>query len=143
MAIVYIALGSNLGRRDQNIHEALSLLEKNSIKISKCSTTIETEPVDGPPQGKFLNAVVEGETLLSPYELLRVLQSIEHELGRVRTTKNGPRTIDLDILLYDQLTLTTDELTIPHPRMLTRNFVMMPLNEIAPAVVERLGHARR
>lgn len=140
MSIVYIGIGSNLGNREDNIRKAIDLLEKSGMRILKTSTIIETDPVGGPPQGKFLNAVMKVETVLSPEELLKVLLSIESNLGRIRTMKNEPRTIDLDILLYDALTLHTPHLTIPHPRMLERDFVMQPLKEIEPHI-EDLIHA--
>ena len=107
-------------------------MEENGIKILKQSSLIETEPAGGPPQGKFLNAVIEIETSLKPLELLNVLQNIEQQLGRVRSIPNAPRTIDLDILLYDQINMQTPGLTIPHPRMFEREFVLKPLKEIAP-----------
>ncbi len=134
MSIVYIGMGSNLGQREENIQKAISLLEKQN-KILKTSTIIETEPVGGPPQGKFLNAVVKMETSLPPLDLLKVLQNIEQHLGRVRTIPNAARTMDLDILLYDQINMQTDQLTIPHPRMFEREFVLKPLREIAPEII--------
>ncbi len=134
MSIVYIGMGSNLGQREENIQKAISLLEKQN-KILKISTIIETDPVGGPPQGKFLNAVVKMETALEPLDLLKVLQNIEQQLGRVRTIPNAARTIDLDILLYDKISMQTPELTIPHPRMFEREFVLKPLKEIASEIV--------
>lgn len=142
MAIVYLGLGSNLDDRLKNIVQALNLLETNPIKILKRSTIIETEPVGGPPQGKFLNAAIKIETPLLPLELLSLLKSIENQLGRIKTVPNGPRTIDLDILLYDSIHFESDELIIPHPRMLQRDFVMAPLKEIFPEIIEELSHAR-
>jgi len=122
MSLAYIGIGSNLGNRKENIGKALSLMQECGIKILKRSSVIETDPVGGPPQGKFFNAVIKIETELEPIELLKVLQNIEKKLGRIRTVINGPRTIDLDILLYDNLALKTPELTIPHPRMFEREF---------------------
>lgn len=137
MKKVFIALGSNLGDRRVVIRTALDLLEKNpSIKIKKVSSLIETKPVDGPPQPFYLNGVVEISTDLGPADLLHYLQTVEKRLGRKRGIKNGPRTIDLDILLYGDRIIRTDELTIPHPRMWERDFVVKPLREIAPAIVE-------
>jgi len=131
MSIVYIGVGTNLGDRLQNLKRAEELLRKSSrIKIISQSAIYETMPVGGPPQGHFLNAVWKLETGLSPGELLRELQSIEAKLGRVRTIKNGPRTIDLDILDYDGLVLESPELTLPHPRMNEREFVQRPLRNI-------------
>ena len=134
MSIVYVGIGSNLGQREENIQKAISLLGKQN-KILKISTIIETDPVGGPPQGKFLNAVVKMETALEPLDLLKVLQNIEQQLGRVRTIPNAARTIDLDILLYDKISMQTPELTIPHPRMFEREFVLKPLKEIASEIV--------
>lgn len=143
MAIVYIALGSNLGDRAGNITKAIGLLREKGSTLLKSSTMIETEPVGGPPQDKFLNAVIKIKTDCSPDELLSRCLSIEQKLGRVRTIPNGPRTVDLDILLYDDLTVNTPQLTIPHPRMWERDFVLEPLKEIDPQVLEKYSHARR
>jgi len=111
-------------------------------RVTKISKIIETQPEGGPPQDRYLNCIIEIKTSLSPYELLRRLQRIESDLGRVRTIKNGPRTIDLDILLYDDVKINEDSLCIPHPRMLEREFVMGSLREIAPEVVKRLKGKR-
>ena len=138
MSRAFIALGSNLGNRQKNIKEALTLIEENSITILRHSTTIETDPVGGPVQGKFLNAVIEIETKLSASELLKTLLSIENKMGRKRSVLNAPRPIDLDILLYDNISINTRDLIIPHPRMLKRDFVMIPLKEIAPQIVKDL-----
>ena len=143
MAIVYIGVGSNLGDRFENIQSAFELLGRSFIHIVKSSSIIETDPVGGPAQEKFLNCVIKTETILSPEELLKTLQEIEHRLGRIREEVNGPRTIDLDILLYDDLVFSTPEITIPHPRMLERSFVLEPLKEIEPDLFESLTHARR
>lgn len=142
MAVAYIGLGSNLGDRGANLDAALALLKENGIAILKCSSIQETDPVGGPPQGNFFNAVVKIETELSPVELLNQCQAIEQELGRVRGAVNGPRTIDLDILLYDRLTVDTPQLKIPHPRMLERDFVMNPLKEIEPDLLEGIPPCR-
>ncbi|NTV29978.1 MAG: 2-amino-4-hydroxy-6-hydroxymethyldihydropteridine diphosphokinase [Candidatus Omnitrophica bacterium] len=130
MAIAYLGLGSNLGNREQNIRDALQRLSGSGVEILKLSSIIETDPVGGPPQGLFLNAVVKVKTALFPLELLRICQSVEVGLGRVRTVINGPRTVDIDILKYDDLELSTPELTIPHPRMWERDFVTRPLREV-------------
>ncbi|MBI5024092.1 MAG: 2-amino-4-hydroxy-6-hydroxymethyldihydropteridine diphosphokinase [Candidatus Omnitrophica bacterium] len=139
MSIAYIALGSNLGDRVCYIKNAVALLQEKGVSVLKQSTIIETDPVGGPPQRKFLNAVVKISTELSPLELFSVCQSIETELGRVRDVINGPRTIDLDILLYDRLTIDTPQLKIPHPRMFERTFVLEPLKEIEPGLAEELS----
>ncbi len=103
---------------------------------------IETDPVGGPKdQRKFLNGALKVSTETTPSELLSYLKEIEQKLGRERTVLNGPRTIDLDILLYNHREVQTPQLTIPHPRMLERNFVMKPLKEIAPQLVKELFHA--
>ena len=142
MAIVYLALGSNLGNRRKNIETAVRLLKKSRIAILKISTLIETDPVGGPTgQGKFLNGALKAETELPPEELLSCLKRIEQRLGRTKAVRNGPRTIDLDILLYDHREIQTPQLTLPHPRMLERDFVMQPLKEIEPELVKELLHA--
>ncbi len=130
MPVLYLGLGSNLGDRAKNIHDAVSLLGKAGVVPVKLSSLIETDPVGGPAQGLFLNAVLKARTDLFPEELLKVTQGIEVVLGRVRLVKNGPRTIDIDILTYDNVVLDTPDLTLPHPRMKEREFVMGPLREI-------------
>lgn len=137
MINVFIGIGSNLGDRLENIHKAIKCLrDTNGIEIEKISSIIETEPVGSQPQGKFLNGVVKIKTDLFSQEMLTILQDIENKLGRVRTIKNGPRTIDLDILLYGNQIVNEPDLKIPHPRMLERNFVMRPLLEIEPEIAE-------
>lgn len=142
MSIAYIGLGSNLGDRPRNLEAALALLEERQIVILKRSSVIETNPAGGPPQHKFLNAAIQIETKLQPEELLKTIQSIEKKLGRKKTVRNGPRIIDLDILLYDAVNLETTQLTIPHPRMFERDFVMIPLKEITPELVTKKSYAR-
>ena len=142
MAIVYLGIGSNLGNRRKNIETAIRLLRKNRVNVLKISTLIETDPVGGPKdQRKFLNGALKGETEIAPEELLSCLKKIEHHLGRTKTVRNGPRPIDLDILLYNHREVQTPQLTIPHPRMLERDFVMQPLKEIDPELVKELFHA--
>ena len=138
MATVYLGLGSNLGDRALNIKNAIDSLNKQGIAVKKVSTIIETDPVGGPEQGKFLNGALEAETKLSPEDLHKTLKNIEKDLGRTPTVRNGPRTIDLDILLYNNLSIQTPELTIPHPQIFKRYFVVEPLKEIAPQVVRDL-----
>ena len=138
MPIAYLGLGSNLGDREASIRTACDLLKEKGIKILKQSSIIETDPIGGPPQGKFLNAVVKVETQLSPHNLLAESKAIEKKMGRVKTVENGPRPIDIDILIYDNVTIATPELTIPHPQMLKREFVMTPLREIDPNLAEQL-----
>ena len=142
MSTAYIGLGSNLGDRVSYIMSAVALLQEKGALVLKQSTVIETDPVGGPAQNKFLNAVVKIDTNLSPLELLSLCQSIERELGRVRSVVNGPRTIDLDILLYDRLTVNTPQLKIPHPRLFERAFVLDPLKEIEPGFLEELSPPR-
>ena len=134
MSIVYLALGSNLGNRLQYIQKAVAQLEARGLKITKLSGVIETDPVGGVPQGKYLNAVLKADSPYSPEELHVVTKSIERKLGRVKKTINAPRVIDIDILLYDDIKLITPSLLIPHPRMLDRCFVMGPLLEIEPNI---------
>ena len=132
MPVVYLGLGSNLGRRENNIHEALRLLEAQGVRLIKLSSIMETHPVGGPPQGLFLNAVLKAEVQTTPLVLLEKIHKVEDALGRERTVRNGPRTIDIDILLFDEVRMNTPQLTIPHPRMQERRFVMEPLGEIKP-----------
>lgn len=134
METAFVAFGSNLGDRQHNIDSAIKLLKSDSdVDILKVSSIIETNPVGGPAgQNLFLNGVLKINTTLDPYDLLNLLNKIEKQLGRVRNVKNGPRTIDLDILLYGDIKIDTAKLTIPHPRMQEREFVMQPLYEIAP-----------
>jgi len=142
MAICYLGIGSNLGDRNENVKNAIRLLEMRNVRIILSSSIIETKPEDGPPdQSYFLNACLKIETNHSPDGLLAVIHSIEKELGRIREVVNGPRTIDIDILLYDNVTIETPRLTIPHPRMFQRNFVLIPLKEIAPEVINQHAHA--
>ena len=135
--IAYIALGSNLGDRKQYLDQALARLRSHpDIKVLKVSPYEETEPVGGPSgQGKYLNAAAELETALDPHDLLQLLHHIEARLDRVRGEKNEPRTIDLDLLLHGQSALQSPYLTLPHPRMHERLFVLRPLAAIAPDVV--------
>jgi 3-oxoacyl-[acyl-carrier protein] reductase len=139
MAIAYIALGSNLGERRKNLDQALQLLgQVSGISITKVSSFRETEPVGGPPgQDKYLNAAAELETKLEAGDLLLTLLHIETRLGRVRQERFGPRTIDLDLLLYGQEKIVMDDpnLIVPHPRLHERFFVLEPLAEIAPLAV--------
>ncbi|HNV23790.1 MAG TPA: 2-amino-4-hydroxy-6-hydroxymethyldihydropteridine diphosphokinase [Candidatus Omnitrophota bacterium] len=132
MPTIYLGIGSNLGNRRENIVEALKLLEEAGIPITQRSSIIETDPVGGPPQGKFLNAVIKTESSFSPKTILKKIKSIEKKMGRIKTIDNGPRPIDIDILLYDNIELNTKDLTIPHPRMLERAFVLQPLKELNP-----------
>ena len=135
---VYIAMGSNVGERAQTLRKALDIMRQSGdITLRRISTFIETKPVGGPEyQEDYLNAAVEIETTLLPEDLLALLGGIEKTLGRDRKkeTRWGPRTCDLDILLYGDEIIDTPNLTIPHPRMCERMFVLQPLAEIAPTL---------
>ncbi|MDP3919778.1 MAG: 2-amino-4-hydroxy-6-hydroxymethyldihydropteridine diphosphokinase [Candidatus Omnitrophota bacterium] len=133
MAHVFLGVGSNLGDRRENLDAARRELELTpQIKDLRSSPVYETEPVGGPPQGKFLNAVWEFETSLEPPVLFELTQSIESQLGRSRQEKNCPRTIDLDVLFYEKECLQGPLLTVPHPRLHERRFVLEPLHDLAP-----------
>lgn len=138
MSIVYLALGSNLGDRLQFIQKALEELKDCGLKVTAVSNVIESDPIGGIPQGRYLNAVLKADCPHSPEELHVMTQAIEQKLGRVKKEINGPRVIDIDILLFDEIKLTTPRLLIPHPRMLERDFVMTPLKEIAPLLCASL-----
>jgi 2-amino-4-hydroxy-6-hydroxymethyldihydropteridine diphosphokinase len=129
----FLSLGSNLGEREHYLQQALHQLHRHpEITLTHLSSIYETDPVGNVDQGLFLNMVIQGETTLSPEQLLNVTQNIEWDLGRKREIHWGPRTIDIDILLYNNKRMDTDELVIPHPRMAERAFVLLPLAEIAP-----------
>jgi 2-amino-4-hydroxy-6-hydroxymethyldihydropteridine diphosphokinase len=136
MATAYIGIGSNLGEREAHVAAAIGrIAELPDTELMRVSSLIETEPVGPVDQGKFLNGAAELWTELGPLPLLDELQGIEDGLGRVRTVRWGPRTIDLDILLYDNDVIDGDRLRVPHPLMHEREFVLAPLAEIAPDVV--------
>ena len=132
---VFLALGSNLGDRQNNLESAIVALEAAGVSIVQRSALYETEPQDFKDQPWFLNMALEVETACFPIQLLAVLQRIEREMGRIRgreAVPKGPRTIDIDILLYGKTVLEVPQLAIPHPRMSERRFVLEPLLEIAP-----------
>lgn len=136
MVRALIAVGSNRGDRSKHLRDAKAFLEENGkIQISKSSPVYETEPVGGPPQGKYLNAVWELETHLKPRELLEELLKVEALAGRRREKKekNAPRTLDLDLLFYENQVIHEPGLDVPHPRLHERAFVLKPLADIAPA----------
>jgi 2-amino-4-hydroxy-6-hydroxymethyldihydropteridine diphosphokinase len=133
--IAYLALGSNLGDRQKHLSDALQYLQK-VLSIERVSSIYETEPVGYLDQSSFFNLVCEGTTNLSPLELLKFVKDAEVHLGRQPTFRNGPRIIDIDILLYDDLCIQEEQLTIPHPRIAERAFVLVPLVEIAPNAIE-------
>jgi 2-amino-4-hydroxy-6-hydroxymethyldihydropteridine diphosphokinase len=137
MATALISLGSNVGDRAAALRQSLELLASApGVRVTATSSFHETSPAGGPAsQEKFINAAALLETDLPPLGFLSMLQNVEQQLGRVRTERWGPRTIDLDLLLYDQLELETPELTLPHPRMSFRRFVLEPAAEIAADMV--------
>jgi 2-amino-4-hydroxy-6-hydroxymethyldihydropteridine diphosphokinase len=137
MNFAYLSLGSNIGDREAQLREAIRRLDAIG-QVKKISSLYETEPVEFTQQALFLNCAVGLETSLGPEELMSRLLDIERELGRERVQKKGPRTIDIDILLFGNLVMNSTELTIPHPAMAERRFVLAPLAEIAPGVVHPL-----
>ena len=133
MPRTYLSLGSNLGDRRQLLHTAINEIAERVGRVEAISSCIETEPVGFDSVHLFLNMAVRVTTELNPYELLKVLKQLERDLGRTRKSHDGvhyDRTIDIDILLYDNLEVNSEELQIPHPRMWERDFVMRPLKEI-------------
>lgn len=131
--MVYLGLGTNLGDKQKNLNDAIRMLENQVGEVEKVSSVIETEPEGFKSDNMFLNAVVKVRTTLSPFELLDITQDVEKSLGRKEKSSNGiyhDRVIDIDILLYDDINISTPRLVIPHPRMAQREFVMTPLAEI-------------
>jgi 2-amino-4-hydroxy-6-hydroxymethyldihydropteridine diphosphokinase len=126
-----IAIGSNLGDRELNIDSAVAEIAKK-IEVTHLSTNFETDPVGGPDQPKYLNAVLIAESLLAPHELLEYLLEIESRLGRTREVRWGPRTIDLDLIIYGNEIIDSADLVLPHPRAHERRFVLEPWAEIDP-----------
>ena len=132
--LTYLSLGSNIGDREANLCAAIERLSAPGLRVLRTSPIYETEPVDYTDQRWFLNLVVEAETSLFPLQLLARAQKVERGLGRVRTVPKGPRTIDIDILLYGAAVMRGDKLEVPHPRMAERRFVLVPLHDLAPAL---------
>ena len=131
--MVYLGLGTNLGDKQKNLNDAIRMLENQVGEVEKVSSVIETEPEGFKSDNMFLNAVVKVRTALSPFELLDITQDVEKSLGRKEKSSNGiyhDRVIDIDILLYDDINISTPRLVIPHPRMAQREFVMTPLTEL-------------
>ena len=131
--MVYLGLGTNLGDKQKNMNDAIRMLGNQVGEVEKVSSVIETEPEGFKSDNMFLNAVVKVRTTLSPFELLDITQDVEKSLGRKEKSSNGiyhDRVIDIDILLYDDINISTPRLVIPHPRMTQREFVMTPLAEI-------------
>ena len=132
--LAFLGLGSNLGDRAGMLTAALSLLAGGDVRIVRKSRVYESPPWGKTDQPPFLNRVIEVETTLAPEELLARCQEVEDTLGRVRRERWGPRTIDIDILLYDDLVIQTPDLVVPHADLRRRAFVLVPLAEVAPAV---------
>ena len=131
---VYLSLGSNMGERQDNLNKAIDLLSQR-MRMGPVSSVYETEPVGNTAQPLFLNLACQVFTRLAARDLLTLCQGIESRLGRARNTTNAPRPIDIDILFYGNQVINLQELTIPHPRMIERAFVLVPLTEIAPDLV--------
>jgi len=131
---IFLSLGSNLGARERNLRAAIVALADANVRVTKVSSFYETEPVDLHEQPWFVNCVVQGETEIAPLDLLRALREIEARMGRKKIVPKGPRLIDIDILLYGNESIDTPELQVPHPRMLQRKFVLVPLAKIAPTL---------
>lgn len=130
---ILLGLGTNLGERKKNLDIAIELLNAHEvITIDQVSSIYETKPVGYSKQGKFLNMVIKGRTDLKPSLLLEACQAIEKKIGREETILNGPRVIDIDILVYNKENRQLENLRIPHPRMHERAFVLIPLHEISP-----------
>ena len=138
-AVAYLCLGSNLGDRAGTMAKAVGLIARTGLKIIARSSLYETPPWGPVPQGPYLNMVVAVETELSARELLHMLLGVEHAFGRDRTreVRFGPRTIDIDILLYGEEVVAEPDLEIPHPRMMERAFALIPLSELAPELKVR------
>jgi len=128
----FLSLGSNLGNREEMIDAALRALEEGGAAVVRRSSRYDAAPVGKTDQPRFLNLVAEVETALPPEGLLALCQRVERALGRVRTERWGPRTIDIDILMYSGVAIATPDLVLPHPRLTERAFVLRPLLEIAP-----------
>jgi len=136
MITAYVGLGSNIGDRSANILRALDILSQtDGLRVCAVSSLYETEPEGYEDQDWFVNAAARIETDLTPSELLGVFKEIERTIGRKESVRWGPRVIDLDLLLYDQLCFDSPDITIPHPRMHQRAFVLVPMAEIASAVL--------
>ena len=134
MKHVFLGLGSNLGDREANLRRALAELESPKLHLLRTSSIYETEPIGFLDQGWFLNLAAEFETDLFPKQLLARLQRVERSMGRYRTVKDGPRIIDIDILLYGASVIRSDDLEVPHPRYRDRRFTLAPLAELAPVM---------
>lgn len=134
LVTVYLGLGSNLGERHQNLEKAVEYLSQR-LRVTRKSSVYDTEPMGNPEQPRFLNMVCQVKTMLKAEDLLVLAKAIERKLGRVPGKSSSPRPIDIDILFYGDQIIDTPELTIPHPRLNHRAFVLVPLAEIAPTLV--------
>jgi len=128
----FLGLGSNLGNKKKNLRQAVSLLKEEGVVIFRLSSLYRTQPVGFLKQPWFLNQVIEVATELNPFFLFKLVKNIERKMKRLPSTPKGPRRIDIDILLAEDLVIQTEDLVIPHPRLAERNFVLAPLCEIAP-----------
>ena len=134
--IIFLGLGTNEGNRQQNLENCIIEIKKTAfIKITKCSSIYESEPVGYINQNWFLNAVLKAEAEIDPVELLTIVKKIEDKMGRKQALRWGPRVIDIDILAYGEKVITSENLTIPHPEMHNRRFVLIPLAEIDPSFI--------
>jgi 2-amino-4-hydroxy-6-hydroxymethyldihydropteridine diphosphokinase len=139
MECVYLALGSNLGNREEYLRAGLRGLARGRIEVVNCAAIYSTEPLEVVDQPWFLNTVIEVKTTLGPDDLLAVCLDIEKENNRIRGTEKGPRTLDIDVIFYGNAIIRNPNLTIPHPNFSARRFVLVPLAEIAPEVGKRSG----
>ena len=133
--LIYLALGSNVGDRVQNISNSIALLDSKITNI-KTAQSYESKPVGFVDQNNFINTVIRGETELPPEELLIFIKEIEKSIGRIERFKWGPREIDIDIIFYDSIEINTTNLTIPHPRYLERDFVLLPLIDLDENILD-------
>lgn len=133
---VFLSIGSNIGVRRDNIKKALSLLQGTQTAVKRSSSLYETEPVGIKNQREFMNLACEFTCHLSPEELLDHCLAVERQMGRRRAVPNGPRIIDIDIIFFGRMVIELDHLTLPHPRRMERRFVLAPLTEIAPRLVD-------
>ena len=139
MVRCFLALGSNLGDREAHLRDGLAELGRRGVRVVRSASVYSTEPKEVLSQPWFLNTAVEVETRLEPGDLMRVCLSVEQNHDRDRSTPKGPRTLDIDIILFGDRVVQTDELTIPHPRYAARRFVLEPLAEIASGVLDPLA----
>lgn len=140
MNVLYLGLGSNLGEKQKNIETALGLIDEAVGEIEVVSTLFQTAPVGFSDQPDFVNGACKLTTTLDPLSVLEKIETIMKDMGRIRTFTNGPRIIDIDILLFSDQVIESETLTIPHPRMLERLFVLEPLNKIGGSVVHPITH---